>query len=812
MLAAPFPNERSRELSSRIFCVDVWSHPESPPTRRWSGLFWMAFLLSSLPGVGFAQDPAQGATRGEAEGGAAFDVPPTEPALADSPGGDASEAPPGALEGARSDATFEASEGDAALDELLGLDGGDEDLAELMAILETPVEVWAAAKTAQSAQQAPAAVTVVTRAQLERWGYRTVADILRFAGEFAVIDDHVMASVGVRGIAGALFNESGNVKVMIDGRPVAFRATAGNALGPELIPFTAIEQVEIVRGPVSALYGADAFLGVVNIVTRNASALNGSDLAAGISYIHERHLGTDLDMTVGHQVGPVSVLVGGRFVLENRAGLMLPKSSPAPRRPTFRENAERIRSLGGESMAFVAKASVDLGPKRLLEFFGEYSRFTRGGDLAPYSHLAAGIDPEGRLSGSVLSQQWGGVGLRFETDLWSDASLKSSVHYFEGAPTPDDRVEVNSDLIWLRRTMGYRGVEGQAELLWTIFDGVTGIVGVEGMFDHEIRPGGDRILKYSVGGEQPGTNLGSLGQSNATIDFYNLAAYAQLNWKILERWLELTAGARIDYHNIYSAQPSGRVALVSQPLDGLFVKLIYGSAFKAPSPLLLAATPLQVGGIVGNANLAPQYVHTVEALIDYDVVKWLSLSAGASYNYLINMAEFSPLGLNQVARNVAEIATQTVHAAATTRFQSMPNVYVRGDWTFAQRNTGHMGYRDELVRHVNPGFPEYVVRAGAYWDPGVLPLGIAVQASLVGPRTSMDSNSLENGEPYALEPYVWLTATISSPAIELAPLGKLFFELSGTNLVGATGPEPGFSGVDYPLPPRTLMFRLRHQH
>ena len=54
--------------------------------------------------------------------------------------------------------------------------------------------------------------------------------------------------------------ESGVIKVMIDGRSVAYRTTSGNWMGVELVPLEAVQQIEIIRGPASALYGADAFL------------------------------------------------------------------------------------------------------------------------------------------------------------------------------------------------------------------------------------------------------------------------------------------------------------------------------------------------------------------------------------------------------------------------------------------------------------------------------------------------------------------------------------------------------------------------
>lgn len=54
---------------------------------------------------------------------------------------------------------------------------------------------------------------------------------------------------------------------MIDGRSVAIRTTSGNWLGVKPIPLESVAQIAFIRGSASALYGADAFLGVVNIIT-----------------------------------------------------------------------------------------------------------------------------------------------------------------------------------------------------------------------------------------------------------------------------------------------------------------------------------------------------------------------------------------------------------------------------------------------------------------------------------------------------------------------------------------------------------------
>jgi outer membrane receptor for ferrienterochelin and colicins len=105
------------------------------------------------------------------------------------------------------------------------------------------VQVSTASKTRESVEEAPAVIRVVTRADIDRWGYRTVAEVLQHTVGFYLTDDHILANAGVRGVTGGLGAESGVIKVMIDGRSVAYRSTSGNWLGVALIPLGSVAQI-----------------------------------------------------------------------------------------------------------------------------------------------------------------------------------------------------------------------------------------------------------------------------------------------------------------------------------------------------------------------------------------------------------------------------------------------------------------------------------------------------------------------------------------------------------------------------------------
>src|SRR5258708_2591788 len=76
-----------------------------------------------------------------------------------------------------------------------------EDVQDLMDILETPVEVYTATKAAETLQEAPAIITVITRDDIRAWGHNSLAEVLSHILGFYVIDDHILPDVAVRGIS-----------------------------------------------------------------------------------------------------------------------------------------------------------------------------------------------------------------------------------------------------------------------------------------------------------------------------------------------------------------------------------------------------------------------------------------------------------------------------------------------------------------------------------------------------------------------------------------------------------------------------------
>jgi len=683
---------------------------------------------------------------------------------------------------------------------------------ELKELLETPIEVWSATKTASTMEEAPAVVTVITREDLRNFGYPSLAEALQHTLGFYVLDDHIVPNVAVRGVSGGLFAESGVVKVMIDGHSVAFRPTGGSWLGPELVPLSAVERIEIIRGPASALYGADAFLGVVNVVTREGRALAGAELSLGMNVLRGG-IGSDSDLTVGLRQGDFDVLVSARLQSEDRSGIALPESSPAPLIPDYNRTARLASGLTNGSSVALAKLTWHASEDTRLTLTGYHSSIDRGAEFGPWTQLSRGFDAAGRFSESRVALRQYALHLNAETKLHQTLVLALDLTGFSGGPAEGDRIEVGSELFYVRRDFGYRSTEANLEARWTPSSGVSVVAGAGVIGDDEQLLSSEHVLKFDAGGLRAGDVLESSTSRQGRKTFLNPGAWLQAQWTPGRHWPSLTGGVRYDHHNIYGSQLSGRFGAVAGITKGLYAKLLYGSAFKAPSPLLLYAVPLRAGDVVGNPELAPQFVHTFEAQLQYKPLDWLSLSTDVAYSILLDKAEFVQKGVNRVARNVAKAGSLTWEAQLQASIPNKLRGYLSAELQHTVREVGEVGYQAWLVGSDNVLYPPFLLRAGIWGRVPAGPLAASAEAACVARRRASDTNLLERGEPYYLPSYWTLGMGLSTVGLRLFPgwESETVFSLVGRNLLDHEGPDPGLAGFDVPLTPRTVLLQLRQE-
>lgn len=153
-------------------------------------------------------------------------------------------------------------------------------------LLET--QVVGASQFSQQLIDAPSAVSVVTAEDIRRYGYRTLAEILNNMRGLNLSFDGIYYFPGGRGY-GMPGEYAGRLMLRIDGLPVADNIFNQIYLGEDgLLDTELIERVEYAPGPGAALYGNNAFLGVINVVTLRGRDLNGGKVAMTTGSNQER--------------------------------------------------------------------------------------------------------------------------------------------------------------------------------------------------------------------------------------------------------------------------------------------------------------------------------------------------------------------------------------------------------------------------------------------------------------------------------------------------------------------------------------------
>ena len=160
----------------------------------------------------------------------------------------------------------------------LDLDSIDE-LEDDLSILAEDLSVTIASRMNEDISSAPSIVTVITAEEIENIGARTLTDILRIVPGFDIIKraDFGTQIIGVRGVRDA----SQKVELLLNGHSLNEARDGAPEFFFDDLPLKNVKKIEIIRGPGSALYGTSAFLAVINVITKEASDIDGIEVSSG---------------------------------------------------------------------------------------------------------------------------------------------------------------------------------------------------------------------------------------------------------------------------------------------------------------------------------------------------------------------------------------------------------------------------------------------------------------------------------------------------------------------------------------------------
>lgn len=661
-----------------------------------------------------------------------------------------------------------------------------------------------------SVSEAPATVTVITASQLHVRGCRTVACALRGVPGFYDAYNLVSHNFGVRGINGGLGAAGSVVKLMIDHQPVSYAPTTGNFFGLELIPIDAVERIEILRGPASALYGADAFLGVIDVITKRNAQPMGMTATVGGGVVRRNPGGEASIVATASAPDVADILIGIAGGHVERSGLGMPASSPLRERDLAAVADTLSRDDHARPRSLFARASV--------------GKRTGWGELTGgLSHQQLNMDAE--FDDIVPLTHQSRVMRRNDT-LWLqyDREFRRPVDVSLGvlrtsASADGDILSVGDERFVLNRIERARGYRIKGSLTFRLARLETKIGADFSATRYLPLHYEEELLQDQRGGmidvlRVRGTRTPISDSAEVTLK--NLGAFVQLHYASV-RLLSLTLGARLDHHSLYGNVVSPRAAVVHAPAGKhYYLKLGYASSFKAPSveQLYAEATP-QLGSTSGARGrigtvvfadrsafptqrvLKPQRAHSVELSGGASIGGRVFVTATAYMTRIVDLARYEPAGTFLLARNVG---TQHVVGGEL-------ELNVAGGRYFDGWVGGSVARTVAVGRHADSTLEEQRVYDIAFpWISGmarasvhlpVVRLSVTPELSVIGPRKSSQTNADLAGGPYTLPAYVLLGLAIYGV---WAPWSghPLSATLRVDNLLNRRYVDPGWYGFDVP--------------
>ncbi len=453
------------------------------------------------------------------------------------------------------------------------------DLAEESILFQDISSVYGASKYEQTVTEAPSSVSIVTADEIQKYGYRTLADVLRGVRGFFVTYDRNYSYIGVRGF-GRPGDYNTRVLLLIDGHRINDNVYDGMLIGTDgFLDVDLIQQVEIIRGPSSSLYGTSAFFGVINIVTKRGRDVEPAEVsgeAASFGTYKTR-------FTVGRRFpqGP-ELLVSGSFLdSDGHPRLYYPEfDSPATNNGVAEHvDADRYAS------AFFKFGIKDLSVQ------GGYSERTKVIPTASYGTVFNDPRTQTRDERGYVElthdHQWNA---RRSTmvRLYYDTTWYSGRYAFDyGLPT----LVVNHD------TAGGTWWGAEATMTQTIGSNHRLMIGAEYKYDLELEQRNYDLAVY-LDDKRRASNAAFYVQDEIT----------------LREDLVLSLGVRHDHYDTFGGSTNPRLAVIFNALPNTTLKLLYGRAFRSPTPYELYYQDLVTQK--GNPQLRPETMTSTEFVME----------------------------------------------------------------------------------------------------------------------------------------------------------------------------------------------------
>lgn len=538
----------------------------------------------------------------------------------------------------------------------------------------------------QPLRRAPAVATVITAEDIAAMGVVDLDEVLE-----TVPGMHVSRSANVYGslyvMRGIVSQFTPQTLVLQNGIPVTTLLVGNKGNLWAGYPVEHIARIEIIRGPGSAIYGADAYSGVINIITKTAADIPGTQ--TGLRY---GSFGTDSAWVQhGGKMGAVDVAAYVRFGHTDGSKQIITADAQTRNDTIFHTHAS------------LAPGPVNTGYDAVdgnLDLSYDKWRWRAGYKLRDNIESAAGVasalDPVGR-----------GKSERITTDLtwndpqfapgWGISATASYLQYTQLFPVP---LQLLGPGVTFPTGTFPNGMIGSPETWERQYRFSTALT-YSGLTGHNLRLGlgHDDLNMYKTAEHRNFTYAANgtpipLPGGAPVVDFSDTAPfitphrrkenyiYVQDEWNFAKDWT-LTAGVRHDRYSDFGNTTNPRAALVWDVLQDLTVKLLYGRAFRSPSFTEKYSITNPVA--VGNPDLRPESIRTLETVFAWQARKDIQVNLNF-FSYTMNdVIRSVPNTLPRLGTTFDNTGDQTGHGAELeTTWDVNRNLRLSGNYAWQQ--------------------------------------------------------------------------------------------------------------------------------
>ena len=442
----------------------------------------------------------------------------------------------------------------------------DQDLFELSLEELMQIEVKSATKSSLSIQKAPSSIKVFTQNDFEKYGFYTLQDVLNTIPGIQVQEYRAgHQNIWIRGVQQRYNNK---VLLLIDGVPMR-DGYYGNFNIDESFPLENIEQIEVINGPGSVLYGTNSFAGVVSITTKSqgksVSAKYGSfnnfsasgefdfnNIYASANYFRTDGFSPEYNSDGKQREHPQNADNINANLKYQKNGLTLTGSYSQYNYPYKYRSSKKDYSFKRNPIYFAAGKKINFQGKGKLDVFGYYTYY--GFSKNKIKHV--GVDDNTIKEKSI--------------EYMNTALVGGNIDY---------SVELkNHNLLIGTSYQQDMALDMKEHIIYDIDDGDVSI-------------------------DEPNVTQPNISRSD-------IAIYVQDMWNISKEIL-LTTGIRYDILSDFDSQFNYRIGLTGQTESNIYGKLLYGTAYRIPS----YREYLDVASY--NTNLKPEYLNTFEVQAGY---------------------------------------------------------------------------------------------------------------------------------------------------------------------------------------------------